>query len=153
MLCWVRATTHPATQHPIPEDLNLEQHQWGNCKSLSRWVDNCHIQGLKFTLFRVQIELAFFFPCALSEMPLLDTEKISTMFTNLVTPFMKSGKLQITVALSQLVDMLDGDMTCPRQLRHKDVKLTLTGCTLKLALSNLQNISHRCWTHSSKIFL
>jgi len=57
---------------------------------------------------------------------------------------MRSGKLQIPVALSQLVDMLDGDMTCPRKLRHKDVKLISTGCTLKLALSNLQNISHRC---------
>lgn len=152
MLCWVRATTHPATQNPIPEDLNLE-HQWGNCKSLSRQVDNCHIQGLKDTLFWVQTLLAFFFPCALSEVPLLNTEKMSTMFTNLVTTFMRSGKLQIPVALSQLVDMLDGDMTCPRKLRHKDVKLISTGCTLKLALSNLQNISHRCWTHSSKIFL
>ena len=67
-----------------------------------------------------------------------------TMFTNLVTTFMRSGKLQITVALSHLVDMLDGDMSHPRKLRHKDMKLTSTGCTLKLALSNLQNISHRC---------
>jgi hypothetical protein len=93
-------------------------------------------------LFWVQIELAFFFPYALSEVSLLDTEKISTMFTNLVTTFMRSGKLQITVALSQLVDMLDGDMTCSRKMRNKDVRLTSTGCTLKLALSNLQNISH-----------
>jgi len=67
-----------------------------------------------------------------------------TMFTYLVTTFMRSGNLQITVALSQLVDVLDGDMTHTRKLRHKDVRLTSTGCTMKLALSNLQNISHRC---------
>jgi hypothetical protein len=71
-------------------------------------------------------------------MLLLDTEKISTMFTILVTTFMRSGKLQITVALSQLVDMMVGDMTCPRKLRHKDVKLASAG------FSNLQTISHRC---------
>lgn len=140
----MKATTHPATEHRIPEDLNLEQHRWGNCKSLSRRVDSCQIQGLKGTLLRVQIALAFFFPCALSEVLLLDTEKILTMFANLVTTFMRSGKLQITVALSQLVDMLDGDMTCPGKLKHKDVMLTSAGCTLKLAFSNLQNISHRC---------
>jgi hypothetical protein len=75
---------------------------------------------------------------------LLDTEKILTIFTNLVTTFMRSGKLQITVALSQLVDMLDGDMTCSGKLKHKDVMLTSAGCTLKLAFRNLQNISHRC---------
>jgi hypothetical protein len=38
-------------------------------------------------------------------------------------------------------------------MRNKDVRLTSTGCTLKLALSNLQNISHWRWTHTSKIFL